>query len=332
MDENELKKLMEIKELDEFINLISPYYPDLTERNFNIKKIETILYNTYLKLIGKILYHTPEVLRNFINVLLLKYEIKNIKNIILGAMVESDKTEILDNIYLLAEDYLGRREFINELLDKTNLDEIQYFLKNSRYYETIREGINYFKKYNEVFILKAFMDQIYYKNLIAVKNKMKKRESEIINPYIDYTTELYNLTIISRGINNKLNSDLIKQLLVENYLFLNKQKMKFLLKSDTGVDISTKIRNILSKERRLKSINQRDYSDIKHPIKSIEYTYMNFLLRYLKSIPGNIESLTILRILELIIKKEYEIRNYILPQAIRINQLKNSRLNIIYNR
>lgn len=329
MNKNELRKLKEIKDFDEFIDSINPYYPDLIKKNYTAKEIEKVLNNTYLKLIGKILCHSPEGLSKFIKTLLLKYEIKNIKSIILGVIVEIDREDVIENLYLIAEEYLGKKDFIEELYRKANLDEIQLYLKKSIYYEIVREGINYFKRYNETFVLEAFLDQIYYKKLLLMKNLLKKKESKIILPYIDYSIEIYNLKIIYRGIKNKINPDLLKKLLIDNYLFLNKQKIDFLLKSDDPKQISSQFENILSKERKLKSTCRTFNFDINQPIKSIEQIYINFFLKAPKNIIDNIEALTIFRILELLIKKEYEIKNYVLPRAIRINQLKYSSINFL---
>ena len=72
-------------------------------------------------------------------------------------------------------------DFINNLLQISSLDEIQLIMKNTRYYKAIREGLLYFKNYNEVFVFEAFLDQLYYLNLIREEKTFSRKEQPLIN-------------------------------------------------------------------------------------------------------------------------------------------------------
>ena len=131
--------------IEDFINFIKPFYPDLDFSKYTIEKIELALYDFFIRVNGKIISFSPLNMRNFLKDYLLKYEIMNIKQVILGFIVNMSRDELLKNINFLVEEYLENTTFINDLIEVTSLEQIQLYMKGTRYYKAIREGLLYFK-------------------------------------------------------------------------------------------------------------------------------------------------------------------------------------------
>ncbi|MFX1409364.1 MAG: V-type ATPase subunit [Promethearchaeota archaeon] len=316
IDEKTLEKLKDFKEIEEFIGFIEPFYPDLKINEYSIEEIEKGLYHIFFKLIGKIISFSPFNMRRFLKDYLLKYEIINIKQIILGLIIGMSNEEKSKNVNFLIEEYLDNTDFIKKLIEFSSLDEVQLHMKPTLYNKAIREGILYFRNNNEIFILEAFLDQLYYINLLQRERTYSKKEKEMISLFNSFITEIYNINLIYRGLINKIDKNLLSQFIVNNYLFLDEKKIEIFLHQENLNDFFSKIDDLLRRIIELRyDIN---LSEIEHPIWELERLYKNYYFKKFKIVIDDIEYLTIYRILELIIKKEKEIKLEIIPNVVRI--------------
>ncbi|MFX0042878.1 MAG: V-type ATPase subunit [Candidatus Hodarchaeota archaeon] len=318
MEELTLKRLKEINNVKDFLEYIKPYYPDINIVKETIVEIEKALFHTYIKLIGRILYYSPLNMRKFLKAFLLKYEIRNILEIIIGSIIGKSRKEKVKNINFLVEEYLENTDFINDLLEMTSLEEIQFFLKNTKYYTAIREGILYFKKNNEIFVLESFLDRLYYKNLLKSQPIYKKQEKTMITHFVGYKTEIYNLNMIYRGIRNNIDKKLLSQFLIDNYLFLNEEIMEILLNVNNTDDFFIKLEEFFKKNEEIKSLFIPIVLNEKHLKWSLEGLYQNYYFKKFQVKNDDISYLTIYRILELMLRKEKEIIFDIMPNIIKI--------------
>jgi len=318
MDESSLKRLKDFEDIGQFLSFIAPYYPEISIKENTIVKIEQSLFHTYIKLIGKIILISPENMRRFLRALLLKFEITNIKQLILGLITGMAKKEKSQRVNILVEEFLEHTTFINDLLEITSLDEIQLFMKNTMYYKAIREGILYFKNNAQIFVLEAFLDRIFYKNLKRSEETYSKKEAEMINLYIKYAIEVYNLKMISRGIKNNINRKLLSQFLVNEFLFFNQEEFDYLLKLTDIEQFILYIENYLRNIKEIKSLIIPIQLSRKHLKWSLDGFYQAYYFKKFKIKIDDIEYSTIFKILELIIKKDREIKFSVMPNVIRI--------------
>lgn len=318
MDDTTLLNLKEITDIKQFIESISIFYPGLTVKSYTIEEIEKALFHTYIKLIGRIIYISPTSMRLFLRNYLMKYEIMNIKHILLGTILSISTDEKSSIVNMLVEKYLNNTEFMKELIEIPSLEEIQVYMKPTIYNKIIREGILYFKKTNEIFVLESFLDQLYYNNL---KNEIKfltQKEKIVISPFVKYISEIYNLRLIYRGIKNSIDKNLLLQLLVDNYLFMNEKKLDNLMNlkdENEFFDVLIKYFNAI---KELKSGLKNTSLDQEHFIWSIEKLYLNYYFKLLEIKTDDIEFQAIYKILEVLVKKDKEIRLYILPKLANI--------------
>ena len=318
MDEITLQKLEEITDIKQFIEFISVYYPDLSFNSYTIGEIERALFHTYIKIIGNILGYSPLNMRIFLKNYLMKYEIMNIKHIILGTILGMTIDEKSSMVNKLVERYLNKTEFIKDLIELSSLDEIQLYLKPTIYNKVVREGILYFKNTNEIFVLETFLDQLYFSNLKDGIKLLNPKEKDMISFYMRYTSEIYNLNIIYRGIKNDIDRNLLLQFLVDIYLFLDKNILNNLLKLTNIEELFIHINQHLSRVKEIKSYSIYPTLDKEHFIWSIEKLYLNYYFKKFKIKIEDIEYQSIFKILEILIKKDQEIRLYILPKVVKI--------------
>ena len=180
IDETTLKNLKEIDDIREFIEFIGIYYPGISIQNYTIEEIERALFHTYIKIIGRVMYYSPMNMRIFLRSFLLKYEIMNIKRLILGTILGMSTSEKESLVNKVVERYLENTEFLNDLIDISSLQEIQIYMRKTKYNEAVREGILYFKNTNEIFVLEAFLDRLYYENLAEELTSLNQKERVLI--------------------------------------------------------------------------------------------------------------------------------------------------------
>ena len=318
IDDDTLRSFKTIYNIENFIETIKPYYPNIEIKDYTIEEIEGALINNYIKLIGKIMQFSPLNMRRFLRNYLMKFEIQNLKQIIISLIIGMKQEERRKNINFSVEVYLDNTDFIEDLLKFTTLDEIQIYLKKSLYNIPIREGLLYFKKSKEIFVLEAFLDQLYYKHLRAQVKNLDKKEKIMISLFVKYKTEIYNLNMVYRGIKNNIDRKLLSQFLVHNYLFLNEDKINYLLNFNNLDDFHSIVESYLKDIIKAEQIYIKLEIDNKHIIRSIEQFYITYYFKKFEIKIDDIKFFTISKILEVLIKKEKEIRFDILPRVIKI--------------
>ncbi len=326
MDEDTLKELREIGNIEDFIEFIKPYYPELKIQNYTIEEIELELNRIFVKIVGKIMSFSPRNMRAFLKDYLLRFEIMNIKQIILGSLMGMGKEGKSKNINFLVEEYLENIEFIRGLLDKPSLDEIRVYMQGTMYNKAIREGLLYFRNYNEIFVLEAFLDQLYYNKLKTRKRYLSKKEKKLIALFIDIMIEIFNLNMIYRGVLNNIDKNLLSQFLVDNYLFLDAEKIQNLLNQKDINSFFIMVEKYYSNFEGIKEIYRKIGLRKEHFHWSIEGLYTNYFFTKFKTVIDDIDYSTILRIVEVLMKKEKEIQFDILPNVVNIIHEKYNRL------
>ncbi|MFX1408213.1 MAG: V-type ATPase subunit [Promethearchaeota archaeon] len=316
IDDNTLKKLKDIIDIEDYLTVLAPYYPNLKITKYSIEEIEKALYIVFFKLIGKIIFISPLNMRRFLKDYLMKYEIMNIKEIILGLIIGMNTEEKLKNVNMLIEKYLENTEFINKLIEISTLQGIQLYMKPTKYNKAIREGLLYFKNKNEIFVLEAFLDQLYYITMIQREKIYNVKEREMISLFNRYKAEIYNINLIYRGITNNIDKQLLSQFIVNYFLFLDENKIDLLLNQNNLNDFFLTIDDLFRPIVELKYIG--NLSNSEHPIWELERIFQEYYFRKFRMKMDDIEYQTIYKILELIIKKEKEIKREIIPNIVNI--------------
>ena len=322
LSKSEIRKIQNITSIDELIGFIKPYYPDTSFKVQSVSEIEKSLYYSFFKLIGRILVNSSEELRQFLKYFLMKYEIYNIKNIILGTILNKTKKEKINGTNFLIEELLDNENFIRELINKRTLNEIQLYMKKTNYYQVIKEGLDFYKRNQEIFVLAVYLDKLYYENLSRIKSRFSNIDFAIIETYIKYVVELYNLKIIYRGIKNNLEKNLLSQLLINSFLFLNSKKLNLLLNQDTVEAFNQVLITSLADSKSglfTPDILNKGDEDIIVILKSV---YDEYFFKECHKQVTSLPSLTVSKVLELLVKKESEIKDVLIPLVVNILNVK----------
>jgi len=308
------------------IDFLIPYYPEINIKDYTIIEIEQALFHIYIKIIGKLLLVSPEPMRKLLKNYLLKFEITNIKQIIISLITGMSVKERRSRVNFLVEEYLDHTDFINALLEKTSLEEIQLAVRKTKYNKAIREGILYYKNNREIFVLEGFLDRLYYDNLNEAHSLIKGRTKDIVDSFISYLIEVYNLRMISRGIKNSIDKKLLEQFLVEDYFFLDEQNLKRLFRIEDLEEFYSNIEKFLKEQQQLKTYRIKSNIVRKHFIWSLQNIYQEYFFKKYKNKIDDINLSTIFKIIELLIKKDKEIKFDIMPNVIRLIHNKYERL------
>lgn len=318
MDEITLKKLEDITNIEQLIEYIGRFYPGLTFDSYTIEEIEKALFHTYIKLIGRIIMNSPRTMRLFLKNYLTKYEIMNIKRIILGTILGMNKNDKSKLVNKLVEKYLNNTDFINGLIEITSLDQIQLYMKFTKYNRAIREGILYFRNTKEIFVLEAFLDKLYYETMENEVKFLNPKEKVMISFYVKYISEIYNLNIIYRGIKNNIDRNLLSQFLINNYMLLNQGSLNDLLNLTNINDFIIRLSEFLIRKKEIRSNLLRSPLKGDHLIWEIEKLYLDYFFRTFHEKIDDIEYQSIFRIMELLIRKDNEIKIHVLPRVVEI--------------
>jgi vacuolar-type H+-ATPase subunit C/Vma6 len=324
--ESQITKLERTNDIKELINIIKPYFPDLEINTYTIDEIEKQLYHIYIKLIGRIISYSPENLRKFLQDFLTKYEVMNVKQVILSIILGLPRKEKRKNVNFLVQQYLDREEFMEEMVKLNSLEEVRLFLRDTRYYKPVREGILTYRNRSEIFVLESFLDQLYYKILNQERSNLNKYEKKMIRLFTKYLTEVYNIKIIYRGIINDIERKLLSQFLVESYLFLDESSTDELINQTELNGFFRLLNKFLRESEELKSIYSKISAQMEHPMWEIEKLYQKYFFKKFELKIDNIDFSTLYRIFELVIKKDREIEYIILPNVIRILHEKFNKL------
>ena len=248
----------------------------------------------------------------------MKYEIYNIKQIIIGTILRKTKKEKVNDINFIIEELLDNKSFIEELIDKRSLNEIELYIKNTNYYQVIKEGLDFYRNNKEIFVLTSSLDKLYYENISRIKSMFNKPDFEIIKIYINYITEIYNLKILYRGIRNNIERSILSQLIVDNYLFLNPKKLQILLNQETIEAFIQHLSNFLTTLKPnlfTPAILNSNFDGIIIILKTI---YKNYFLKECQKQITSLASISISKVLSILVQKETEIKDVLIPIVINI--------------
>ncbi len=128
--------------------------------------------------------------------------------------------EIMDLLYLKAEEILGRRELLVKILASSTIDEGIALLEGDPFYEPLRRALKIYKEKGDPTIFDLYIDKVVYSEIAGSVMKEKKlRKGISVNRHFWEFVELdllrYNLTCILRGKILGLQQSEINELLVD---------------------------------------------------------------------------------------------------------------------
>jgi len=205
LSEEKMQSLTQCKNLDEFASELKEtiYSEILTKvsQPYSARKFERALREKLIETICKIMLNSPEIVHDFLEVYLLKFEIENLKTILRAASIGLSFEEIRDRVYLQVEDFLKRREIFTKAMMAINVRSVVEVLRSTEYGPLLMAGL---KRYEETGSIKPFeilLDKMFYQKLGDALSNLPKKEQRYALFYVSLENDGFNLCTILRAKN-----------------------------------------------------------------------------------------------------------------------------------
>jgi len=279
--DEEYNKLKVIKDSNELIQKLERYFPTISElKELNLVSIEKKLLIIYFKIISKLIPYFPIQYQSFLKNILERFEIWNVKMFIMGKLINLDEQKLKDEIFLEVERILDRNKFIQKLLSCNSIDDaIDFLKKQDKYKDVIERGWEFYNKTKEIFLLENLLDKLFVERIMQYIEDFKGKERILFEIYVDTLIERYNLVLIFRGIKNKINFELLNQLIVPKINILTLQELQYLAQSSDEKEFINRLNNI-EKKHKMISINSKFWVENIYLYKLLEFKKKSEIIQY----------------------------------------------------
>jgi vacuolar-type H+-ATPase subunit C/Vma6 len=221
------------KDLHEFIaKLKNMGYEELGfQEKASLELIDFGLKEKLITVLHKIIRNSPIDFQRFFVVYLLKFEIENIKLLVKSIYKKLGNEEI--KLHESVEQLLGRIATFKEASAATDLTALITILQKLPYGNLIREAFTTFERENySFFYFDLFLDLKYLEELWSTHQKLNRSNRRIAREFIGLETDCYNLEVVLRARNLKMDPPLIYKMISSKNYHLNKQFLEELMKDN----------------------------------------------------------------------------------------------------
>ena len=134
----------------------------------------------------------------FINALLYKFEIDNLKNAIRIFFDRKVRNHSDPNIHYILYEPIIHDIPIDVIINADNFDEIAGVCEDTPYNAIIKKYSSLAEKQNSLFRMEVAFDHFYYENLLSVSKKLDKADREIVTRIIGVEIDLQNINWLIR--------------------------------------------------------------------------------------------------------------------------------------
>jgi V/A-type H+/Na+-transporting ATPase subunit C len=319
MSSEEMEKINSFNDFETLSNFILRYFPNFSISEMNVSSIEQELWNVYFKIIEKIIMTSPEVIQTFLKSLLLKYEIWNIKVVLKGILVNLPLQDRNTKLYHIPSIILERENLYNNLLRVKSIEELKKILSKTPYKEIVEKGLKKYEETSEIFYLVHELDKFYYSYMINLSEFFPKVEKSLIEMYIRYNLDYYNLNLTFRAVYNNISSKIMRPYLIPNGFLLKRKELELLVNSK---DIPEYIANLEEITRPYKKFHiiVKELKNLSNDTWQFlsEFYLEQLLFNSQKEIIGDIALTALSRIFLILLHKNIEIQK-IVQRSVQIS-------------
>jgi vacuolar-type H+-ATPase subunit C/Vma6 len=285
---NKFLDLINSKNIEEFKTKLVTIEKDLpAEVIRNSKDLEASCRDIFFNYVHMLIHNAPRLCQVFILYYIQKYEVENLKTVIVGKVANINDTAVKERINFQIENIMHTEKLINDALHAAKFEDILYIYKSTQYYPVLREIMNRYNSTNEVFFIYALLDRYYIRNfnrLLVDGFHWTKQQKDVIRFYIGTLSDYYNLSMVFRGMNYEFEwseVELILTLSSETY----KIKLDDIKQIHENRNSPAKIGDLIKKfvKRYPNGADLVTIIDPTHIINSLKMFFFNIQTRYLKS-------------------------------------------------
>lgn len=233
--ESKIRELIAVPSIHEIIEILegTAYRSELIELSTNYKEgdlVERALSKNLSKICSKLLEITPSVGKGVLSNILKRFEIHNLKSILVGKSLEYSKEEIERLIINIGQ---FDKEFLLKLLELSTLEEIVNSLANTEY----KFLLNFIQEYKETHDPLPLLNSIdmYYYQVLSESGWLTDEKG--VWSLIDAEVNTKNIINLLRAKHNRLGKEETKKLIISGgsilpsiYKVLEKEKMEDVVK------------------------------------------------------------------------------------------------------
>ncbi|MEN4018003.1 MAG: V-type ATP synthase subunit C [Methanobacterium sp.] len=234
LSEKQLSEIIEADTIEEVKNYLRglPEYAKYVDKYPLEKALDTELAETYDTL-AKI---TPGGIRPIFKALLQKWDVNNIKSLIIAKDAGLSKKETADLLVPFGE----LSELMDKLLDAKNITDIINGLEGTPYARVLDDALSAYHDTGMILPLEASLDRYFMENLITAASNPAEESTRILHSYIGAQVDAANLSIILRSKVEGLKYEDIKEYIIPKGYGIREWKLKDLMEAeDVGGVISS---------------------------------------------------------------------------------------------
>lgn len=234
LSEKQLSEIIEADTIEEVKNYLRglPEYAKYVDKYPLEKALDTELAETYDTL-AKI---TPGGIRPIFKALLQKWDVNNIKSLIIAKDAGLSKKETADLLVPFGE----LSELMDKLLDAKNITDIINGLEGTPYARVLDDALSAYQDTGMILPLEASLDRYFMENLITAASNPAEESTRILHSYIGAQVDAANLSIILRSKVEGLKYEDIKEYIIPKGYGIREWKLKDLMEAeDVGGVISS---------------------------------------------------------------------------------------------
>jgi len=219
----EILESQNIEEIKNYLRGIPEYAKYIDEYPLE-KALDTQLAETY-DLIARI---APDNSKEAFLFLLKKWDIRNIKSIIIAKSAGLDVDETLNLIVPFGE----LSDKLNTLIDADNIDEIFTGLEGTDYAQVLEDAIPVYKETGVLLPIESSLDKYLLKNLLRTAATPEDDNTAFLHEYVGNMVDITNIKIILRAKADGLKFEDIEPYMISDGYQIREWKLKDLMESE----------------------------------------------------------------------------------------------------
>ena len=224
--DKEFSEIVEAQNVEEVKNYLRgvPDYAKYVDQYPLEKALDTQLAESY-DLIARI---TPDNSKEAFKFLLKKWDIRNIKSIIIAKEAGLNPEETLD----LVVPFGALSDKLDAMIDADNVSEVMNALEGTEYPQVLENALPVYKETGMLLPLEASLDKYLLENLLRSSATPDDDNTALLHNYIGTQVDVANIKIILRAKADNLKYEDIEAYMISNGYQLREWKLKDLMEAE----------------------------------------------------------------------------------------------------